>query len=69
MDDATKCVICGRDNDCALADPETPAETECWCVRETFPAELIARVPDADLGQACICRRCLRESEAKSQQS
>ncbi|TFH30308.1 MAG: hypothetical protein E4H00_05380 [Myxococcales bacterium] len=66
MDDATKCPLCGGSNACALASSEAAEATECWCVRETFPATLLKRVPDESRNRACICRQCLRNEEAKA---
>lgn len=31
----------------------------CWCVSQTFSAELLARLPDEAQGKACICANCL----------
>ena len=36
------------------------AQAPCWCVAETFPPALIASLPEAAQGKACICIDCLR---------
>jgi hypothetical protein len=30
----------------------------CWCTQASFSADLLARIPDAQRNQACICARC-----------
>lgn len=30
----------------------------CWCVSAAFPPDLLARVPAAAQGTACICAAC-----------
>lgn len=36
------------------------APGDCWCTQVDFSAELLARVPAAAVGQACICADCAR---------
>lgn len=55
--DPGSCPICGGRNECVKS---TGASGPCWCRSETFNFELLAR---AGNGKACICQRCLRESE------
>jgi uncharacterized membrane-anchored protein len=57
---ASRCPLCGRPNDCALARGERDAP--CWCVRASFAPSLLARVPAALQGRACICARCVQEA-------
>jgi hypothetical protein len=38
----------------AAGDHDAP----CWCTQVGFAPELLARVPAAARGLACICRRC-----------
>ncbi|MBW0169405.1 MAG: cysteine-rich CWC family protein [Hydrogenophaga sp.] len=58
--DPCRCPLCGGDNRCAMeieretGQPQAP----CWCLSATFTAELLARVPPAARGQACICAAC-----------
>jgi hypothetical protein len=35
---------------------------DCWCRRVTFTPELLAQVPVAQRGQACICLRCATQA-------
>jgi hypothetical protein len=35
----------------------------CWCVAATFGDALLARVPAAARGRACICAACAAASE------
>jgi hypothetical protein len=55
--DPAVCPLCGGPNDCAMA--ADPNAAECWCGKLKFPQELLDRVPENALNQACICRGCL----------
>ncbi|MBT9550537.1 MAG: cysteine-rich CWC family protein [Hydrogenophaga sp.] len=59
--DPTRCPLCGGDNRCAMEVEKATGEPQppCWCVTETFSPDLLARLPEAAQGQACICARCL----------
>jgi hypothetical protein len=58
--DPTFCPLCGQPNACALAaSPGVPA-AECWCAALRFDDALLARIPAASVGRACICLRCQR---------
>ncbi|GAB4217907.1 MAG: hypothetical protein Fur007_21610 [Rhodoferax sp.] len=48
----------------ALGQPGADADTPCWCVQAHFSAELLARLPEAARGRACICPRCVAQAEA-----
>jgi Cysteine-rich CWC len=54
---AHDCPICGGANNCAAARSGS-FETPCWCREATFSPDLLARVPEAARGQACICHDC-----------
>lgn len=54
--DPGRCPLCGGANGCAMAAGEHDAP--CWCAQVGFAPELLARVPAAAQGLACICRRC-----------
>ena len=64
--DATRCPLCGRSNRCAMeVQRETgQAQPPCWCTQAAFSRELLARVPEALRGQACICAACAAQSAA-----
>lgn len=52
------CPLCGGANGC-LRCSSAPCKGQCWCVREDFPAALLARAPGHH--RACICRTCLED--------
>jgi len=54
------CPLCGGANACQLCSPAA-YKGQCWCAREEFPAELLARVPENLRNRACVCRACLEE--------
>lgn len=56
--DPARCPLCGEPNACALASGGAPG-APCWCVGQTFPEDLLARVPQEARRRACICRRCV----------
>jgi hypothetical protein len=56
-DSAQQCPACGQSNRCALADPRT-ADQPCWCFSLTIDPEVIAALPAAQRGVACLCQRC-----------
>ena len=55
--DTARCPLCGGPNGCALAGGATDGRP-CWCATIEIPAELVARVPEAARGVACVCARC-----------
>jgi prepilin-type processing-associated H-X9-DG protein/prepilin-type N-terminal cleavage/methylation domain-containing protein len=55
-----QCPLCGGPNDCQLCRPAA-RQDGCWCVREEFPGELLAQVPDLFRNRACICRACVEK--------
>jgi hypothetical protein len=60
---AITCPLCGEPNDCQLAMTDA-YKGPCWCVRETFPPDLLARVPEAARRVACVCRRCVLAAQS-----
>jgi hypothetical protein len=58
---ATRCPLCGYDNRCAMEIERATGQKPgpCWCVSQSFSAELLARLPDEARGKACICANCL----------
>ena len=54
---AHDCPLCGGPNQCAAAQSGS-FETPCWCREATFSPDLLARLPEAQRGQACICQDC-----------
>jgi hypothetical protein len=61
--DPRLCPLCGEPNACALADGR--ASEPCWCAGVTIPPALLARLPTAARGVACVCRRCVGEAAAQ----
>lgn len=57
-----QCPLCGQPNECQLA-AQRDDKRPCWCMDETFPPELLARVPEASRRCACICQRCVNKPE------
>jgi hypothetical protein len=62
--DLSRCPLCGADNRCAMTTTlaQTPADNavDCWCKVTTIAPEVLARVPAALCGKACLCARCAR---------
>jgi hypothetical protein len=58
--DPTRCPLCGQSNRCAmeLAQETGRPQPPCWCTKVDLASELLARVPTALQGQACICPGC-----------
>jgi hypothetical protein len=34
------------------------AQPECWCMKVTIGADVLAKVPEPVRGEACLCARC-----------
>lgn len=56
-DSAQRCPACGQSNRCVLADPRT-ADQACWCFSLSIDPAVIAALPAAQRGVACLCPRC-----------
>ena len=54
---ATACPLCGGPNGCAPA-VSGSFDSPCWCTAVRIPAEVLARIPAAQRGLACVCRAC-----------
>jgi hypothetical protein len=54
--DPATCPLCGGPNDCQIA----AGRTTCWCFEAPVPADVLARVPLAAQGVACVCRPCAK---------
>ncbi|MEH6472579.1 MAG: cysteine-rich CWC family protein [Halopseudomonas sp.] len=68
--DPSLCPLCGQNNACLNVSCGGGPENNCWCndTAVTFPAELCAKVPEANRRKACICRNCAdAHSKALSQ--
>ncbi|HYD96584.1 MAG TPA: cysteine-rich CWC family protein [Noviherbaspirillum sp.] len=51
------CPLCGGPNGCAPAAAGS-FDVPCWCTTAKVDAAVLARVPEALRGQACICAKC-----------
>ncbi|MBL0944845.1 MAG: cysteine-rich CWC family protein [Hydrogenophaga sp.] len=60
--DPERCPLCGGDNRCAMEIERATGvpQPPCWCVSETFTPALLARLPEAARGAACICPACVK---------
>jgi Cysteine-rich CWC len=58
--DPQHCPLCGKANQCAmeLAKETGIAQPPCWCTQVSFSPSLLASVPPASQGLACVCRVC-----------
>jgi len=54
---ATRCPLCGGDNDCAPATGGT-FDRRCWCEDVSFAQAVLDSIPAAARGRACVCRLC-----------
>jgi hypothetical protein len=68
--DPTRCPLCGQPNRCAMEiERETgEAAAPCWCTPAEFATDLLARVPPAARGRACICAACAARATAGAAQ-
>ncbi|WP_460528093.1 cysteine-rich CWC family protein [Chitinimonas naiadis] len=53
----TVCPLCGGANQCAPAQCGS-FDTPCWCRTAHIDPAILARIPAAQRGEACICPRC-----------
>lgn len=69
--DPTRCPLCGGDNRCAMELEKASGEPQppCWCMDQRFTPELLARIPTAARGAACVCQRCARAAQFPSDRS
>ena len=51
------CPLCGGPNACALAQSGS-FDAPCWCRETAINPHAIARVPEAQRNEACICEKC-----------
>ena len=64
--DPTRCPLCGGDNRCAMELEKATGQVQppCWCVSQTFSADLLARLPAEAQDKACICGACVARFQA-----
>lgn len=64
--DPTLCPLCGKDNLCAVTLGQDPSN--CWCHQPDMVIDkiLLAKIPHAARGKACICQKCVAlEAQAR----
>ncbi len=61
-----RCPLCGALNQCQSEIPQECRAEHCWCYAQSFPAELLAQLPENEQGQRCICQRCVAAFAVKS---
>ncbi len=62
---ASRCPLCGELNGCRLAD-QGLHKGPCWCEKNDFPPELLAKVSTEALGKRCVCESCLASYKARA---
>ena len=60
------CPLCGKANQCAMVLESQSGEKQppCWCTQAAFSADLLAKIPVASKGLACVCATCAQASTA-----
>ena len=58
--DPRRCPLCGQGNGCAMEAQRATGLTQppCWCTQVDFEREVLAQIPAAARGLACICQAC-----------
>jgi hypothetical protein len=54
---ASRCPLCGQDNQCAQVEASAPA-SQCWCFDASIERDVLERLPQAQRNRACLCPRC-----------
>lgn len=65
---APHCPVCGEANGCVPAATGS-FDQPCWCAGHVIDPGVIARVPEAMRGRACLCPRCAASSLAAASTS
>ena len=63
MSEAETCPLCDGPNGCGLA----AGRSHCWCFEIAIPADILARVPEADRSLRCVCQSCATAPVAASE--
>ncbi|MFN3439902.1 MAG: cysteine-rich CWC family protein [Acidovorax sp.] len=50
------CPLCGQPNQCAMVAGRPPES--CWCMAQVIDSAVLATLPEAQRGKACICANC-----------
>lgn len=61
-----RCPLCGQANQCAMEVERATGmqQPPCWCTQADFTADLLARLPAAARGKACVCAACASKLDA-----
>ncbi|WP_409420716.1 cysteine-rich CWC family protein [Pseudaeromonas sp. ZJS20] len=64
--DPLRCPLCGQANGCVNLGTADVSQS-CWCNDPAirFPAALLARIPTAYRGKACVCKSCASQFQAQ----
>ncbi len=54
-----RCPLCGEANYCQSEMPQSCQKGACWCRSQSFPAALLAQLPEDEMAVRCICQNCL----------
>ena len=62
--DPTRCPLCGGANSCAMEQARASGQVaaDCWCTRTRIAPAVLAQVPEAARGLACICPACAAQA-------
>ncbi|SBS26313.1 hypothetical protein MAQ5080_00484 [Marinomonas aquimarina] len=65
--DPNRCPLCGADNHCAVTLKQDPST--CWCHQPDvlIDSDLLAKLPTAARGKACICQHCVTQDAQQKQ--
>jgi hypothetical protein len=58
--DPRHCPLCGQANGCAMETARATGQQQppCWCTQVGFNREVLAQIPAAARGKACVCQAC-----------
>ena len=60
--DPTRCPLCQGENACGMQ----KGEETCWCMQESIPPSLLARIPAEAKDKACVCVGCVRKEQQRT---
>ncbi len=59
--DTRLCPLCGKPNQCVIADGGNTSAKACWCKSPQFPAVLLNKLPKNAKNRTCICQQCQQQ--------
>ncbi len=65
MPDPQHCPLCGHANLCAMEAERLTGVKQgpCWCTQVGFKRAVLAAIPAAARGKACICQACATQTD------